>query len=229
MRFMRLPMLMVVIALAASVSPMFSFLLRFGAMALAALTLLGALSDMQRAARNADGLPRDDLLKLWFGSKLRERHTWEALKADVRATAIGLRLPPPPKPLPDPSTNGAHGTGPIPLSGKKKRASKTRTESAPTASAPANEAPPPALPLLLRRLAIEAFSEVLLIAAIALNWFRPASDASGGEQPALLVLGILALALLWFDWRLVRRLVAAVQAQLARLTPHTSTSVTSSS
>jgi hypothetical protein len=224
MRFMRLPMLMVVIALAASVSPMFSFLLRFGAMALAALTLLGALSDMQRAARNADGLPRDDLLKLWFGSKLRERHTWEALEADVRATAIGLRLPPPPKPLPDPSANGAHGTGPIPLSGKKKRGSKTRTESAPT-----DEAPPPALPLLLRRLAIEAFSEALLIAAIALNWFLPASDASGGEQPALLVLGILALALLWFDWRLVRRFVAAVQNQLARLTPHTSTSVTSSS
>jgi hypothetical protein len=208
---------------------MFSFLLRFGAMALAALTLLGALSDMQRAARNADGMPRDDLLKLWFGSKLRERHTWEALKADVRAAAIGLRLPPLPKPLPDPRANGARGTDPLLISGKQKRASKARTESESPASPSADEAPPQALPLLLRRLAIEAFSEALLVAAIALNWFLPASDASGGEQPALLVLGMLALGLLWFDWRLVRRLVAAVQAQLARLTPHASTRATSSS
>ena len=79
MRFMRLPFLMIVIALAASLSTQFEYLLRFGAMALAALTLLGAISDMQRAARNANGMQRDDLLKLWFGSRLREQHTWENL------------------------------------------------------------------------------------------------------------------------------------------------------
>lgn len=235
MRFMRLPILMVVIALAASVSPLFSYLLRFGAMALAALTLLGALSDMQRAARNADGMPRDDLLKLWFGSKLRERHTWEALKTEVGAAALGLRLPPPPpplKPLPDPLTNGARGSGSLPPSRKKQTAKPEPAPEAvtdPATGLPSGEPPRPALWLFLRQLAIEAASEALVIAAIALNFFLPAPATSQGEQLALLVLGLLALGLLWFDWRLMRRFVAAIQDQLARVTPHTSTSVTSSS
>ena len=231
MRFMRLPILMVVIALAASVSPLFSYLLRFGAVALAALTLLGALSDMQRAARNASGMSRDDLLKLWFGSKLRERHTWEALKADVGAAALGLRLPSPAKPLPDPLTNGARGTGPMARTRKKQTAKpEPATEAAPDSATglSADEAPRSALWLFWRQLGIEAVSEALVIAAIALNWFLPAPATSPGEQVALLVLGLLALGLLWFDWRLLRRFVGAVQDQLAHL-PHTSTSVTSNS
>src|SRR5579871_2924575 len=118
MRFMRLPILMVVIALATSVSPQFSFLLRFGGLALATLTVLGALSDMNGAARRAAGMTRDDLLRLWFG-KPRERHTWEALTTQVNTMASALRLPPPPAPAlpaPDPLTNGRHAT--------KKKASK---------------------------------------------------------------------------------------------------------
>jgi hypothetical protein len=178
---------MVIIALAASVSTQFEYLLRFGAMALAALTLLGALSDMQRAARNASGMPREDLLKLWFGGKLREQHTWEALTTRVSETARALRLAPP-----QPSAR-------------------------------------PSLMPRLRLLGIEALSEAIVIAAIALNWFLPAPATSSGEQIALLILGLLALGLLWFDWRLTRRFVAAVHAEIARLSPQASTSATSSS
>jgi hypothetical protein len=227
MRFMRLPILMVVIALAASVSTQFSFLLRFSALALATLTLLGALSDMQRAARNASGMQRDDLLKLWFGSKLREQHTWEALKEQVSATASALRLPAPPAPAlptPDPLANGARTSSLVRLPGSPKKQVRSKSET----PAPAEQARSTLGPRL-RLLAIEALSEALVIGAIALNWFLPAPKTSSGEQLALLVLGLLALGLLWFDWRVTRRFVAAVQAQLARLQPHTSTSTTSSS
>src|SRR5579859_5294373 len=219
MRFMRLPILMVVIALAASVSPQFGFLLRFSAMALATLTLLGALSDMQRVTRRVDGMPRDDLIALWFGSKRREGHTWEALNAQVSAMASALRLEPPPRPAlppPDPLTNGNRTSGPVRLSGKalKQKAARRQevTEQA------AERQPAPVGPFL-RLLAIDGLSEALVIAAIALNWFRPAPGTPDGEQLALLALGLLALGLLWFDWRLLRRFVAAVQAELARLTP----------
>ena len=47
----------------------------------------------------------------------------------------------------------------------------------------------------------------------------PAPHTAMGEQLALLVLGLLALGLLWFDWRLTRRFVAAVLRELVRLTP----------
>ncbi|HEX6778800.1 MAG TPA: hypothetical protein VF099_11405, partial [Ktedonobacterales bacterium] len=67
------------------------------------------------------------------------------------------------------------------------------------------------------------------IATIALNWFRPASNTTMGEQLALLIVGLLALGLLWFDWRLLRRFVAAVQRELIRLSPQASSKVTSSS
>jgi hypothetical protein len=230
MRFMRLPILMVVIALAASVSTQFEYLLRFGAMALAALTLLGALSDMQRAARNASGMPREDLLKLWFGSKLREQHTWEALTTQVTETASALRLPPPSRPAPsppDPIANGARASGPFGSTKNKPTASKARSPQASN-----QHLSPQARPSLgprLRLLGMEALSEAIVIAAIALNWFLPAPNTSSGEQTALLILGVLALGLLWFDWRLTRRFVAAVQAELARLSPQASTSATSSS
>jgi hypothetical protein len=235
MRFMRLPIFMVIIALAASVSTQFEYLLRFGAMALAALTLLGALSDMQRAARNASGMQREDLLKLWFGSKLREHHTWESLTAQVNETASALRLPPPPRPLlppPDPITNGAHGSTLIVMSSPfRKRPAADRAGDAPEAAA--SQPPPPttrpAVGPMLRLLALEALSETIVVAAIGLNWFLPAPGTSSGEQIALLILGLLALGLLWFDWRLTRRFVAAVQAELARLASQTSTSATSSS
>ena len=81
----------------------------------------------------------------------------------------------------------------------------------------------------MRLLGIEALSEAIVIAAVALNWFLPPPGTSGGELLALLILGLLALGLLWFDWRLMRRFVAAVQAELARLAPQTSTRATSSS
>ena len=221
MRFMRLPILMVVIALASSVSPQFSFLLRFGGLALATLTVLGALSDMNGAARRASGMTRDDLLRLWFG-KLRERHTWEALTTQVNAMASALLLPPPSRPAlpaPNPLTNGHRAT--------RKKASKQAI-----ADAAVNE---PAsgqryrLGAALRLLGIEALTEAMVIATIALNWFRPAANTTMGEQLALLVVGLLALGLLWFDWRLVRRFVAAVQRELIRLTPQASSKVTSSS
>ena len=228
MRFMRLPILMVVIALAASVSTQFEYLLRFGAMALAALTLLGALSDMQRNARNASGMQREDLLKLWFGSKLREQHTWENLTAQVTQTATALRLPPPPLPAlppPDPIRNGARTSGGLrPFGSDAKKPSAEQSDNKP---APQQAHPP--LGPLFRLLGLEVLSEGIVIAAIALNWLAPAPNTSGGEQTALLILGVLALGLLWFDWRLLRRLVAAVQAELARLAPQTSTSATSSS
>ncbi len=231
MRFMRLPILMLTIALAASVSTQFEYLLRFGAMALATLTVLGALSDMQRAARNANDLPREDLLKLWFGSKLREQHTWEALTAQVSQTASALRLPPPPsnRPPPDPSNNGAGARSPgaarPPGAATQKPPADTAQEKPAAASQPARQ---PLRPRL-RLLAIEALSEAIVIAAILLNWFLPAPGTSSGEQIALLILGLLALGLLWFDWRMMRRFVAAVQTQLARFTPQTSSSATSSS
>lgn len=230
MRFMRLPILMVVIALAASVSTQFEYLLRFGAMALAALTLLGALSDMQRAARNASGMLREDLLKLWFGGKPREHHTWENLITQVNETARALQLPPPQPalPPPDPIANGARASGPFRLSGSIKHkppadTTKTKETADQSASQPGTLGPH------LRLLGIEALSEAIVIAAIALNWFLPAPATSSGEQIALLILGVLALGLLWFDWRLMRRFVAAVQAELARLSPQTSTRATSSS
>src|SRR5579885_1649040 len=177
MRFMRLPILMVIIALAASVSTQFEYLLRFGAVALAALTLLGALSDMQRAARNASGMLREDLLKLWFGGKLREQHTWEALITQVNETASALRLPPPQPalPAPNPLANGARSSGSIGPLGSTK--SKPASSKAGSAEANGHDAPPPARPPLgprLRLLGIEALSEAIVIAAIALNWFLPA-------------------------------------------------------
>lgn len=230
MRFMRLPILMVIIALAASVSTQFEYLLRFGAMALAALTLLGALSDMQRAARNASGMLREDLLKLWFGSKLREQHTWEALTTHVNETASALRLSPPSQPAPstpDPLANGARTPGSSGLAVKKPSANKPDS-----AAANGHDVLPPSRPPLgprLRLFGIEALSEAIVIVAVALNWFLPAPNTSSGEQAALLILGVLALGLLWFDWRLTRRFVAAVQAELARLSPQASTSATSSS
>jgi hypothetical protein len=254
MRFMRLPILMVVIALASSVSTEFSFLLRFGGLALATLTVLGALSDMNGAARRASGMTRDDLLRLWFGGKLRERHTWEALTDQVNALASALRLPPPPTlalPAPNPLTNGHRAS-------RKKAPKQAIAEAA--VSEPAAAAPPRSLgatlPLRgqalagtgfphsppvrgascsrwslarLRLLGIEALTEIMVIATIALNWFRPAPNTTMGEQLALLVLGLLALGLLWFDWRLVRRFVAAVQHELIRLSPQASSKVTSSS
>jgi hypothetical protein len=222
MRFMRLPILMVVIALATSVSPQFSFLLRFGGLALATLTVLGALSDMNGAARRASGMTRDDLLRLWFG-KLRERHTWEALTTQVNTMASALRLPPPAMPAlpsPNPLTNGHRAT--------RKKASKQAVADA-AVETPAADAPHSSPGATLRLLGIEALTEAMVIATIALNWFRPASNTTMGEQLALLAVGLLALGLLWFDWRLVRRFVAAVQRELIRLTPQASSKVTSSS
>jgi hypothetical protein len=221
MRFMRLPILMVVIALATSVSPQFSFLLRFGGLALATLTVLGALSDMNGASRRATGMTRDDLLRLWFG-KLRERHTWEALTTQVNAMASALRLPPPATPAlpaPNPLTNGHRAT-------KKKAAKQAIADAAVDEPARGQRY---RLGATLRLLGIEALTEAMVIATIALNWFRPASNTTMGEQLALLVVGLLALGLLWFDWRLVRRFVAAVQRELIRLTPQASNKVTSSS
>jgi len=221
MRFMRLPLLMILIALASSTLPQFSFLLRFGALALATLTVLGALSDMNGATRRADGLGREDVLKLWFGGKLRERHTWEALTSEVSILASALRLPPPARsalPPPDPASNGHRAP-------KKKRTTTQAYAGVPTEA-------PASLPLgpRLRVLGIEALSELIVIATILLNWFRPATSPTPmpGEQWALLVLGLLALGLIWFDWRLVRRFVAAVQRELTRLTPQASSRVTSS-
>ena len=223
MRFMRLPILMVGIALATSVSPQFSFLLRFGGLALATLTVLGALSDMSGAARRAAGMTRDDLLRLWFG-KLRERHTWEALTTQVNAMASALRLPPATTPAllpaPNPLTNGHRAT--------KKKAPKQAIEDA-AVDEPATDAPRRAVIATIRLFGIEALTEAMVIATIALNWFRPASNTTMGEQLALLVVGLLALGLLWFDWRLVRRFVAAVQRELIRLTPQASSKVTSNS
>ncbi len=229
MRFMRLPFLMIIIALAASVSTQFEYLLRFGAMALATLTLMGAFSDLQRNTRTVNGMPREDLLKLWFGGKLREQHTWEALNTQVRATASALRLPPPPPPAPpapDPSRNGASArgsksTGPL-------AAAQKRDAARPDPQAKTKPAHPPLGPFL-RLLALEALSEAIVIAAIVLNWLLPAPGTTSGEQLALLILGLIALGLLWFDWRLLRRLVAALQSELARLSPQTSTSATSTS
>lgn len=222
MRFMRLPILMVVIALAASLSPQFSFWLRFGGLALATLTVLGALSDMNGASRRAAGMSRDDLLRLWFGGKLRERHTWEALTTQVNTLASALRLPPsmPALPAPNPLTNGHRAT--------KKKASKQAIADA-AVDAPPTDAQPGSLGAALRLFGIEALTEAMVIATIALNWFRPAPQTTVGEQAALLVLGLLALGLLWFDWRLMRRFVAAVQRELIRLTPQASSKVTSSS
>ena len=222
MRFMRLPMLMVVIALAASVSTQFSFLLRFGGLALATLTVLGALSDMNGAARRASGMTRDDLLRLWFGGKLRERHTWEALTAQVNAMASALRLPPPTLalPAPNPLTNGHRAT-------RKKAPKQAITDAA--VGEPAADAPPRSLGAALRLLGIEVLTEAVVIATIALNWFLPAPNTTTGEQLALLVLGLLTLGLLWFDWRLLRRFVAAVQSELIRLSPQASSKVTSGS
>lgn len=223
MRFMRLPILMVVIALASSVSTEFSFLLRFGGLALATLTVLGALSDMNGAARRASGMTRDDLLRLWFGGKLRERHTWEALTAQVNAMASALRLPPPSLPAlpaPSPLTNGHRAA--------RKKAPKQAIADA-AVSEPAADAPPRSLSATLRLLGIEALTEIMVIATIALNWFRPAPNTTMGEQLALLVLGLLALGLLWFDWRLLRRFVTAVQRELIRLSTQPSSKVTSSS
>ena len=250
MRFMRLPILMVVIALASSVSTEFSFLLRFGGLALATLTVLGALSDMNGAARRASGMTRDDLLRLWFGGKLRERHTWEALTAQVNAMASALRLPPPSLPAlpaPSPLTNGHRAA--------RKKAPKQAIADA-AVSEPAADAPPRSLsatlplrgqalaetgfphsrsrwslgPLArLRLFGLEALTEIMVIATIALNWFRPAPNTTMGEQLALLVLGLLALGLLWFDWRLLRRFVTAVQRELIRLSTQPSSKVTSSS
>jgi hypothetical protein len=223
MRFMRLPLLMVLIALASSALPQFDFLLRFGGMALATLTVLGALSDMNGATRRAESLGREDVLKLWFGGKLRERHTWEALTAEVTALASALRLPAPTRPAlpaPDPSTNG------------HRAAKKKRTAAQADAEAPAETAqtPRPSLWPTLRVLGIEAVSELMVLAAILLNWFRPPTPApTSGEQVALLALGLLALGLVWFDWRLMRRFVAAVHREVARLSPQASTSATSSS
>jgi hypothetical protein len=224
---------MILIALAASLSPQFEYLLRFGALALATLTLLGALSDMQRAARNAHGMLREDLLKLWFGGKLREQHTWENLNAQVSQTASAFRLPPPPAPAslpPDPITNGARSSGSTRSIGptrKKPAADQAKTTEASEQIMP--QQPRPALGPTLRLLGLEALSEAIVIAAIALNWFLPAPGTSEGEQTALLILGVLALGLLWFDWRLTRRFVAAMQAELARLAPQSSTRATSSS
>lgn len=223
MRFMRLPILMIVIALATSVSPEFSFLLRFGGLALATLTVLGALSDMNGAARRASGMTRDDLLRLWFG-RLRERHTWEALTTQVNAMASALRLTPPSRPAlpaPNPLTNGHRAT--------KKKAPAQTTPTAEAGDQSTTDAPPPSLWATLRLFGIEALTEAMVIATIALNWFLPARGTTMGEQLALLVVGLLALGLLWFDWRLVRRFVAAVQRELIRLTPQASSKVTSSS
>ena len=235
MRFMRLPILMVVIALAASVSTQFEYLLRFGAMALAALTILGALSDIQRAARNASSMPREDLLKLWFGSKLREHHTWESLTAQVNETASALRLPPPPRPAlppPNPIANGARASGSIRPPGQAPRQPSPDTTSAETQAPDDQTATATARPSWgprVRLFAIEAFSEAVIIAAMVLNWLSPAPGTSSGEQIALLILGLLTLGLLFYDWRLLRRLVAAIQAEIARHTPQTSTRATSSS
>jgi hypothetical protein len=233
MRFMRLPILMAVIALAASLSTQFEYLLRFGAMALAALTILGALSDIQRAARNANDMQREDLLKLWFGSKLREHHTWENLTTQINETASALRLPPPPRPAlppPNPIANGARASGSIrPFSQTAKQSS---ADNASAETPDGQTTPTPARSLWgprLRLFAIEAISEAIIIAAIVLNWLLPAPGTSSGEQIALLILGLLALGLLWYDWRLLRRLVAAIQAEIARLSPQTSTRATSSS
>jgi hypothetical protein len=224
MRFMRLPMLMVVIALASSVSTEFSFLLRFGGLALATLTVLGALSDMNGAARRASGMSRDDLLRLWFGGKLRERHTWEALTIQVNAMASAMRLASPlaqpALPAPNPLTNGHRAA--------RKKAPKQAIADA-AVSEPTADAPPRTLGATLRLFGIEALTEIMVIATIALNWFRPAPNTTLGEQLALLVVGLLALGLLWFDWRLLRRFVAAVQNELIRLSPQDSSKVTSSS
>jgi hypothetical protein len=222
MRFMRLPFLMIIIALAASVSTQFEYLLRFGAMALATLTLMGAFSDLQRNTRTINGMLREDLLKLWFGSKLREQHTWEHLNTQVHQTASALRLPPPPRPAlpaPNPSSNGA----------RSKNATSPLTSA--NQPAPEGEAKPARPPLgpFVRLLALETLSEAIVIATILLNWFLPVPGTTGGEQLALLLLSLIALGLLWFDWRLLRRFVAAFQTELARLSPQTSTSATSTS
>jgi hypothetical protein len=208
MRFLRLPILMVLIALASTLVPNVSYLLRFVALMLATLTVLGALSDMQRASRQR-GMNRDELLSLWFGSKRRESHTWEALKADVAATAAALRLPPPQPALtsPDPSNNGNNAPGLIRV---KSSTGKTLAESKPLTS----ETPRRPLWPLLRLLGIEAFSEAIVIATIVLNWLNPPPSTTSGELIGILILGLLTLSLLWFDWRLMRRFVASVQLQI---------------
>ncbi|HEY7127806.1 MAG TPA: hypothetical protein VH590_20620 [Ktedonobacterales bacterium] len=217
MRFLRLPILMVLIALASTLVPNVSFLLRFVALMLATLTVLGALSDMQRASRQR-GMNREELLSLWFGSKRREAHTWEALKADVAATAAALRLPPPSLPAltsPDPINNGNNTSGPIRV---KSSTGKTLAESKPVVGATPPTLPTAPRPLwpLLRLLGIEALSEAIVIATIVLNWIAPPPGTSGGELGGILILGLLTLGLLWFDWRLLRRFVASVQIQLAQ-------------
>jgi hypothetical protein len=218
MRFLKLPILMVLIALASTLVPNVSFLLRFVALMLATFTVLGALSDMQRAARQR-GMSREELLSLWYGSKRRENQTWEALKADVAANALALRLPPPPLPAikpPDPINNGNHTSGAIRVKSSK---GKTLAESKPAAEeslASASEAPRPSLGPMLRLLGIEAFSEAVVIASIVLNWLTPPPETTGGELFGILILGLLTLSLLWFDWRLMRRLVASIQLQIAQ-------------
>ncbi len=216
MRFLRLPILMVLIALASTLAPNVSYLLRFVALMLATLTVLGALSDMQRASRQR-GMNQEELVSLWFGSKRREGHPWEALKADVTATAAALRLPPPPPALksPDPRNNGNNTSGPIRI---KSATGKTIAESKPSSGAttPASDTPRPALWPLLRFLGIEALSEAIVIATILMNWLLPPPGTTGGELIGILILGLLTLGLLWFDWRLMRRFVASVQLQISQ-------------
>ncbi len=214
MRFMRLPILMVLIALASSSAPWFSFLLRFGGLALAALTLLGALSDMNGAIRRMEGMSREEVLSLWYGGKRRERQTWEALAAEVTALAGALRLPM--LPAPD-STSSGHRSAIIRLTPGKRSSKGEQASQAEAAAEPPTAPPHPALRPLLRLLAIEAASELIVVGTLLLNWFRPAPGTSDGEQLALLALGLLALGLLWFDWRLMRRFVAAVYREMVRL------------
>jgi hypothetical protein len=223
MRFLKLPILMVLIALASTLVPNVSYLLRFVALMLATLTVLGALSDMQRASRQR-GMNREELLSLWFGSRRREGHTWEALQADVAATAAALHLPPPPLPAitsPDPINNGNNTSGPIRIkssTGKTIAESKPVARETPPASKPPDTGgtPRPTLWPLLRILGIEAFSEAVVIATIVLNWVLPPPGTTGGELIGILILGLLTLGLLWFDWRLMRRFVASVQLQIAQ-------------
>lgn len=81
---------------------------------------------------------------------------------------------------------------------------------------PASDTPRPALWPLLRILGIEALSEAIVIATIVMNWLFPPPGTTGGELGGILILGLLTLGLLWFDWRLMRRFVASIQLQISQ-------------